>query len=287
MLDLALSILFSSLIFIVFKLLSIYRINTLYALVANYITACITGLIFNVDGNVSLEILQKSWVPGTFILGVLFIVVFNLMAATSQKIGISVASVATKMSLVIPVICALLFYGERLHPLQGLGIVLALSAVYFVSIRDKSIVLDRAFLWLPLLVFLGSGIIDAGIKFLEEFYLAKNEFPLLSAVAFASAAIAGILFILLKESTRTKRLRPKDVVGGIALGIPNYFSIYYLLQAFQHENLGSAVIFTINNVGIVLLSTLFGIVLFKEVISLKNWMGIGLAIVSIVLVALL
>lgn len=286
MLDLGLSILFSSLIFIVFKLLSIYKINTLYAIVVNYVTACTTGLIFYKGGVVPAEILHRPWFLGTLMLGALFIIVFNLMAATSQKIGISVASVATKMSLVIPVVTGLLLYGERLTLPQILGIVLALTAVYFVSIRDRSVVLDKKLFWLPLLVFLVSGIMDASIKYMEALYLGKNEFPLFSAMAFGSAAVTGIVYILAKRSTRTTRIRPKDVIGGIALGVPNYFSIYYLLQALQHKSLESAVIFTINNVGVVLLSTLLGIILFKEVISPKNWMGIGLAVVSIVLVAL-
>jgi uncharacterized membrane protein len=46
----------------------------------------------------------------------------------------------------------------------------------------------------------------------------------------------------------------------------------------------SSTLFTINNVGIVMLSTLVGLLVFKEHISRKNWIGIGLAIVSIILV---
>ena len=82
------------------------------------------------------------------------------------------------------------------------------------------------------------------------------------------------------------RINFKNVLGGICLGVPNYFSIYFLLKALQHPMLTSASVFTINNVAIVMLSTLLGILLFKEVLSLKNWLGIGLAIISIVLVAL-
>ncbi len=283
---LGLSVLFSSLIFIVFKLYSIFKINTLYAIVVNYITACTAGLMFY-QGNLNLvEIPQRPWFLGTIILGGLFIIVFNLMASTSQKIGISVASVATKMSLVIPVICGLLLYGEQLSFLQTLGIVLALTAVYFVSVRDRSIVIGKTLFWLPLLVFLGSGIIDASIKYMEELHLAKNEFPVFSAMAFGSAALTGTAYILINRETRVTKMKIKDVVGGIALGIPNYFSIYYLLQALQHKSLESAVIFTLNNVGIVLFTTFLGIILFKEAISPKNWMGIGFAIASIVLVAL-
>ena len=77
----------------------------------------------------------------------------------------------------------------------------------------------------------------------------------------------------------------KNIIGGICLGVPNYFSIYFLLKALQHPTWNSASVFTINNVAIVMFSTLLGILLFKERLSIKNWFGIGLAIVSIILVA--
>ena len=75
------------------------------------------------------------------------------MARTSQIMGVSVASVATKMSLVIPVILGILVYKEHLGWIKFLGIGLALGAVFFTSMKDKS---PRNFrssnLWLPLLV---------------------------------------------------------------------------------------------------------------------------------------
>jgi len=81
-------------------------------------------------------------------------------------------------------------------------------------------------------------------------------------------------------------LNLKNLLGGLALGVPNYFSIYYLLRALHNPTLNSASVFTINNVAIVMLSTLLGILLFKEKISAKNWGGIALAVISIIMVAL-
>jgi uncharacterized membrane protein len=71
------------------------------------------------------------------------------------------------------------------------------------------------------------------------------------------------------------------------LGVFNYYSIYYLLKALRSDSLNSSTIFTINNVAIVMLTTLVGILFFKEKLIHKNWIGIGLAIISIILVAFL
>ncbi len=286
MLDLGLSICFSSLIFVIFKLYEVYKIDTVYAITTNYVVASIVGLFFYSGAMPPVEIIHQPWFLGTLLLGFLFIVVFNLMARTSQKVGVSVASVATKMSLVIPVIFGVLVYNEELGIIKIIGILLALAAVYFASIKEKQISIKRSALILPILVFLGSGIIDTSIKYVQEVHISEHEFPLFSATVFAAAAFVGIVFIGIRTFNTPLRINLRNILGGIALGIPNYFSIYYLLRALQNPSLNSASVFTINNVAIVMLSTLLGILLFREQISAKNWSGIALAIISIILVAI-
>lgn len=286
MLDLVLSVLFSSLIFVIFKLFSIYKVETLYAIITNYVVACSVGL-FYYTGEVSItELPEKPWFLGTLALGLLFIIVFNLMAATSQHLGVSVASVATKMSLVIPVLIGVFIYNEELGVFKILGIILALAAVYFASVKEKTTAFKTASLLLPFLTFMGSGVIDASLGYFQKEFITPTELPLFSAIVFASAAFVGLIYILLKTFKKPVKINLRNILGGICLGIPNYFSIYFLLRALQNDNLNSASIFTINNVAIVMFSTLLGIILFKEKISTKNWGGIVLAIASIILVAL-
>ncbi len=285
MLDLVLSIFCSSLIFVIFKLYTRFKVQTLYAIIINYITACTVGFFLS-DVTVSLfEIPSKKWFYGTLFLGLLFIIIFNLMARTSQILGVSVASVATKMSLTIPVLLGVIIYGEELGPMKVLGILLALAAVYFTSVKKGSMTFNRRSLYLPVLVFLGSGIIDASIQYAEQNLVPAEEFPIFSSTVFASAALCGLLFILIRSRQTPITIRSRSILGGIALGVPNFFSIYFLLRALQNETLNSASVFTINNVAIVMFSTLLGILLFKEIISTKNWFGIMMAILSILLVA--
>ena len=285
MLDLALSILCSSLIFVIFKLYPRFGVQTLYAIIFNYFTACLVGFTL-MENNVGLtEIPTKSWFLGTLFLGMLFIVIFNLMAKTSQVLGVSVASVATKMSLTVPVVLGVFLYAEELGVIKVIGVLLALCAVYFSSIKKSPLPIGKRSFYLPLLVFLGSGVIDASIQYAEQFLVPPGEFPVFSSTVFASAGCCGIVFILIRSARTRIRIAPQSILGGIALGVPNFFSIYFLLRALQNEVLNSASVFTINNVAIVMFSTLLGIVLFREVLSTRNWVGIGLAVLSIVLVA--
>lgn len=286
MIYLVLSVLCTSFLFVIFKLFDVYKVQTLYAIVVNYVVACTVGLLISDNEFNFAEITQKSWFLGAIALGIFFILVFNLMAKTAQVAGVSVASVATKMSLVIPVVLGVVLYQERLSGLQIAGIFLALAAVYFASMKDDGMEISKKSLILPLLVFLGSGIIDASIKYFETEHLEPEEVSIFSAMLFGFAAISGFCFIGIKAIKTPLKVNFKNVVGGILLGVPNFFSIFLLVRALQHAGMDSAAIFTLNNVAIVMLTTLLGIVLFKEKMSSKNWGGIALAVVSIILVAL-
>ena len=284
--DLLWSIGFSSLIFVIFKLFDTYKVQTFYAIVVNYLTAFAVGMLFFEPSFPITTLFTKSWFLPAVCLGILFIVIFNLMARTAQQLGVSVASVATKMSLAIPVVFGVILYEESLTPLKVIGIIIAMAAVYFASVKSNTFLVGPRSLLLPLLVFLGSGIIDASIKYLEETRIPAAEFPIFSACAFGAAGTVGVMSLVGFRPKTLIRLRPLNLLGGIALGIPNFFSIYFLLKALQFPGLGSASVFTLNNVAIVMLSTLLGVLLFRERLSLKNWLGIGLAIMSILLISL-
>ena len=288
MIFLALSIIASTLIFVIFRLFASYNINTLQAIVVNYFVACICGVIGYQNSIELSAIPQYNWFYYTLALGALFIIVFNLMAITTQHSGLSVVSVATKMALVIPIAFGLWYYKEPLGPFKATGIVLALIAVYLVAVKkDSSIILQKKNLVFPVLVFLGSGLIDTSLNFLQnDFITDKSLIPLFSSTIFLTAGVIGIMVLVAQKIKGVLVLEFKNIIAGIVLGIPNYFSIYFLVKALRSDLFDSSGIFTINNVGIVIISTLLGIVFFKEQLSIKNWIGITLAVISIALVSL-
>ncbi len=286
MIYLLLSILSSSVIFVIFKLFQKFNVNTLQAIIINYFFACLVGFFgFIRETDITL-IPSKLWFPGTLVLGALFITVFYLAAITTQRSGLSVVSVATKMSVAIPVFFGIVLYNESTGFWKISGILLALVAVYLTSIKSKDgIRIKKKNLIFPLLVFLGSGIIDTTIKYLETTYVSVTDVALFSTTIFAIAGSLGIGILIVQSAMGKLRILGKNILGGIVLGIPNYFSIYFLVLALRSEGFESSSIFTINNVAIVLVSTVLGIALFKERLISKNWIGIILAILSILLVA--
>src|SRR5690554_1640840 len=274
-------------IFVVFKLFSRFNINTFQALTFNYVTACICGIILQENSIKFSEVQQFEWFPFALGLGGLFILVFNLMAITTQRSGLSVVSVATKMSVVIPILFGLLYYKESLGFFKIIGIILALFAVYLASIKTKDgIKIKLSNFIFPVLVFLGSGTIDTTIKYLEGEFIAKNDIPIFSATIYAMAGLIGFAILIFQLVKGSFKFEFKNLFGGIALGVPNYFSVYFLVEALRSDILESSGVFTVNNVAIVMTSTMLGISLFKEKLLRKNWIGIGLAVLSILFIAL-
>ena len=193
-------------------------------------------------------------------------------------------AVAGKMSVVIPVIFGIYVYHEGVGFQKLFGIILALVAVYLTAVKQNATLSIKQGLWLPFLLFLGSGVIDASIKYLETTYVSKNGIPIFSATIFGCAAIIGSIILMYKILRKNYKFNIKNTIGGAILGVINYYSIYFLLKALQFEGLESSTLFTVNNVAIVMVSTLIGLLLFKETITKKNWIGISLAIISILLV---
>ena len=99
-----------------------------------------------------------------------------------------------------------------------------------------------------------------------------------SAPVFFTAFIIGLLKVIWDG----KRIIRKNIIAGIILGIPNYFSIYFILLALKH--LGGIYVFPILNIGVVLLSSIISWLFYKEQMSKTNWIGIVLACLSIIII---
>lgn len=281
MIYLVLSVLSSSVLYIIFKLFTRYEVNNLHAITINYWTAFSLGFILAPVKIPLEELPQEPWFFYALGLGLLFISVFTIMAYTSQQNGVSIASTVSKMSVIIPVTAGIILYQESSDLLKIIGIAVALVAVYLTTSQNQFSESRRSWLF-PLLLFIGSGIIDTSIKYVETHYVSTTSTALFSAILFLFAGIFGLIFIVL---TRKIKLKRASVVGGIVLGIPNYFSIYFLIKTLSTPGIESSTAFTIINVAIVALSTFFGLVIFKEKLSTKNKWGIVLALLSIYIVA--
>lgn len=284
MIYLLLSIFFNAVLFVIVKLFAKFNIDALQALVVNYFVAFLVGLFFLDTSIVPNEIMNENWFKGSILLGFVFISTFYATTLTSQRNGLSVASVASKMSVIIPISLGVILYNENLGFIKIIGIALALIAVYFTSKKETGEVQQASNLLYPILVFFGAGTIDASLKYLQTFHVPSNQIGLFSSITFFCAFSVGILTILFLTLRGKIQFSGRNILGGIALGLPNYFSLYFLVKMLEAKAFESATLFTIHNISIVLVSTFVGILFFKEKISIRNAFGIGLALFALYLV---
>ncbi len=286
MIWLFLSIITNTLLLLILKGFEKYGVNTLHGIVANYFVAAATGLC--IHGIPEAETIMQGagdllWIPIS--LGFLFISIFFTLAKTAQVAGISVATVANKMSVVIPVVAAVWLYNESLSTIKIIGIVAALLAVYLTSKKSDGGTFNFKMILLPIVIFIGSGIIDAMINHLEKQITVESLMPFLLSLAFMSAFCIGVVTVSYRVYIYKERITGRSILGGIILGIPNYFSIYAITKALNADIMESSQLYPVNNMGIVICSAIGALIVYKEKLSAMNWIGILISIGAISLVA--
>lgn len=271
-------------LFVVFKLFQKWDINIWQALLVNYITACILGIFHSENAEVLLKSYEKPWFLSSVIMGTLFISIFYAVGKTAQIHGLSVAAITTKMSVILPVIAGIILYQERLQIIQVAGIIIALVSVY-LSTKKETGGLPLKSIGLPILVFLGTGSIDTGVKWVQHHFLREGELTLFSAHTFGVAFLVGLSVWIFQQTKKVNRFELKSVLGGLMLGIPNFFSLIWMIKMFENAVWSSAIIFTIHNILIVVGGTLIGAFFFDEKLNRKNIYGLLLAVIALGLMA--
>lgn len=285
------SIILSSWLTLSFKLVAKFRIDTFQAIVFNYITCVVTGSFVNGAFPINNEVMGEKWFLWALLMGTIFIMLFNVIAKTAQTLGVAVASVGNKLSLVIPFLFSIYLYNEEATILKVAGVIMALFAVVLTcwpsagdpKASDKGI--KTAYFLLPVILFFASGLLDTMIKYVETTYINATNQNAYLITAFAAAASIGIISLLFLFITGRAKFEPKAVVAGIIIGVPNYFSIWCLMGVLKTYAGNSSAIIPINNMGIVLFSTVVAFLMFREKLSKQNWLGILLSIAAIALIA--
>jgi drug/metabolite transporter (DMT)-like permease len=280
---LLLSIAFSTFINLIFRWFKDFNVNKFQAIIVNYVVCFIIGFSLSTHQDI-ISYVHEQWFIYCILLGFLFIAIFFSMALTTEKLGISVTAVSGKMSVVIPILFAYFFAKEDITLLFVIGLILSILSIYFITVK-KELHIDKRYLILPVIVFLGGGMIDTSLKVLQQAYSEDIPLSTISYSIFLGAFIAGTSIYLVKEKANFSSWEWKSVKAGVALGVPNYFSIFFLLSAIEGFSVKSAFVFGVNNVGVVLVSTLLSVLIFKEKLEPKNQWGLLLAVLSIAIIS--
>ena len=285
MIYLILAILLSTAVFVVMRIFGRFNLDNHQALTLNYATSAIIGTLMGFSRGTWVSPITQPWFGLTLLLGFWFILTYVLIVESSQRSGVTITSLSSKLSVVIPTLFGILFLKEALDVTAGIGIVLALVALFLV-VGGKEKGSENAqkttyLLLLPVFIFLSTGIGDILMKMTEQRNDSGDMIPMIAFIYFISF-LFGVALVAYDLIAKKTKWQWKSALGGLALGTVNFFSTCCIYQAMRVFD--NVVMFPVYNIGVVCLSALAGWLLFKEKLTWKNYLGLVIAIIAVILI---
>ena len=205
--------------------------------------------------------------------GVLYLASFALLQWNVRTNGVVLSSTFMKLGLLVTMAVSVCFYAEVPAPVQALGFFLAVAAIVLINYRKGSAKGFRpGLVWLLLC----GGMADAMSKIFEE-SVGSGPAPVFLLWTFFIALLL-CLGLMVKEKQRPGK---RELLYGMLIGIPNFFSTRFLLGALG--SLSAVLVYPAYSVGTILVVTLIGVLAFREKLSKQQWFALGLILIALVL----
>jgi len=243
------------------------KISMLPVFLGNYFVASLFSVFTLPDLAAPLSAFDLGF--GIFT-GALFLANFWVYQKCIVVNGLSLSVGSMRIAMIIPVLVALVVFGEKLSWVNILGIVLGLLA--FAGKSDPK-ALHNLF-WI-ILLFAVSGFTDAATKIYKE--LGSGHEAYFVYFIFTSAFVYTLLSLLVGRV----RFGLSALLSGFALGVPNRFSTVFFLRGL--DTVPAAIAYPLVAVLIVLLSIISDIVIWKKRIERSDLILWVLLIISLIL----
>ena len=190
----------------------------------NYLQAALVSVVLCFGNDSMLP--TRLDVPLGALNSLLYLGGFLLYFEAVKNCGISIAVSVMRLSVALPVLSGVLWFGETLSLYQLLGLILMAVALISIGRFGRATISTKAMGWL-LLLFLVIGC-SSVIDKTYNFYGNSGKNLYLAALFFTAFLLSALL-------TRLHRLRFSGrIVGiGLLLGIPNQLTSLFLLMALS------------------------------------------------------
>nr|WP_315232311.1 EamA family transporter [uncultured Flavobacterium sp.] len=280
MLFLILSIICSVTVGVIFKVARKYTISHTQIVAWNYVFAgTLCYLSFSPDLN-TVESTAPWWLYIT--IGILLPSIFLFLAASIKHMGIVKTDAAQRLSLFIPILAAWLLFKEEFNMLKISAFVLAIPALLLILTKNTENTKNK---WgYPAVVLIGFGIIDILFKQIATY----TSLPYTTSLFVILGIAMCIMFTVVAYEVIFKKvtLNIHNILFGGLVGIFNFGNILFYLKAHQEFSKNPSTVFAGMNMGVIIIGSLVGVLIFKEKLSKMNFIGLFLALIAIVLIVL-
>lgn len=210
-------------------------------------------------------------------------IVFLFQAKAIAYNGIVKTDIAQRMSLFLPLFFSFVILKETFNSYKWVGLILAFMAIFLTFYRKNYIENGTNKQWyFLLLVLLGFGSID--ILFKQVASIKELQFTELLFLVFPGAFLLS-LFICGYYIIKHKEIFKKQVIlWGISVGLLNFGNISFYIKAHQALATSPSTVFASMNMGVIVLGSGIGILVFKEKMNRWNYAGIFLSLLAIGLI---
>lgn len=274
MIYLLLAILSSAMISVLMRLSEKYSRGGMVMLAMNYLMCCVLGLahtggaaLFPQTHGLGLTILLAA------ASGILYLAGFVLMQWNIPRNGVTLTATFMKLGVIVPTLVSILVFGEEPRLTQLIGVVLAIAAIFLINGRGEKGV--GSILGLIGVLLAGGGG-DVMAKVFDETAPAELENQYLLYIFI----IAFVLCVALCIANGQKPSRA-DVLFGLAIGIPNYYSARFLLRSIS--TIPAMVAYPSFSVGTIIVVSLAGMLLFKEKLDRRKMIALCVILAALVL----
>ncbi len=298
MIWLLLSILCSSGVAVLLRHASLRRLDQFPIFVANYATALVLGLLLAESARFDSE--PPAGIALAMLVGVFYVFGLLVFRRAINEVGTGIAASVSRLSVILPVALSIVGFGESLGVAQFAGIALAVLVLPFSGrfwppwsappaagkaaapakppVSAKPPASASGLLW-TIGLFLVFGVNDSALKIRAELIPASDP-GLFFAILFGTAGVISVVITIVRREV----VKVESVVIGMLLGAVNYGTAHFLALALGVIPGYQA--FTLNSVGIILLVTLLGRLLFGERLARHNIVFLAGSVLAIVLLRL-
>lgn len=206
--------------------------------------------------------------------GALYLISFVLLQHNVQKNGVVLSATFMKLGLLVPMAVSIFAFGEQPEALQLVGFVLAVAAIVLIN-RNKEGGTVRSGGSLLLLLLCG-GCGDVMAKIFEELGEKTLEKQFLFYTFVFSLVLCLVLMLRKKQLPGVP-----EVLFGALIGIPNFFSVKFLLRSL--ESVPAVIAYPTYSVATLLVITLVGVLLFREKLERRQWLALGIILLALAL----
>ncbi|MEO6177451.1 MAG: DMT family transporter [Flavobacterium circumlabens] len=278
MLFLVLSIICSVVVGVIFKITRKYNTNPTQIVAFNYVFAMLL-CYFTFSPDLKEVTVNSPWIIYIAI-GVLLPAVFLFLVASIKHMGIVKTDAAQRLSLFIPILAAWFIFKEEFNSYKVIGLLTGFLALLFILKKQATNTGNK---WMyPAIVLFGFGVIDILFKQIALYTTLPYTTSLF--VVFEIALLVAVFIAAYEFVIKKARFESKNILFGALVGLFNFGNILFYLKAHKAFSENPSTVFAGMNMGVIILGSVVGLLFFKEKLSKINFVGIILALISIIFI---